>query len=99
MIAATDFFTVEICTPVGLVRYHVLFVMELCTRRVQIAGILRDPYGSWMEQIARNLTDAFDGFLLGKRYLILDRDPLFTKKFRSMSSTSSWMSSAAKAKQ
>ena len=36
------------------------------------------PHGEWMEQVARNLTDAFDGFLLGTRYIILDRDPLFT---------------------
>ncbi len=84
VLAATDFFTVEVCSPVGLVRYHVLFVMELCSRRVHIAGIIHDPYGQWMEQIARNLTDAFDGFLIGKRYIILDRDPLFTKSFRDM---------------
>ena len=32
-------------------------------------------------QMARNLTDAYDGFLLGMRYLIHDRDPLFTKRF------------------
>lgn len=82
VLAATDFFTVEVWSPVGLVRYHVLFVMHVATRCVHIAGIIRDPNGSWMEQIARNLTDALDGFLLGKRYLILDRDPLFTKKFR-----------------
>ena len=35
-----------------------------------------------MNQIARNLTDAQDGFLSGKRYLIHDRDPLFTREFR-----------------
>jgi len=35
-----------------------------------------------MKQIARNLTDVVDGFLLGKRYLIHDRDPLFTDAFR-----------------
>jgi len=29
-----------------------------------------------MQLVARNLTDAFDGFLLGARYLIVDRDPL-----------------------
>lgn len=84
ILAATDFFTVEILSPVGLVRYHVLFVIELCTRQVHIAGIVHDPCGEWMEQVARNLTDDFDGFLQGKRYLILDRDPLFTKKFREM---------------
>jgi len=35
-----------------------------------------------MTQISRNLTDASDGFLVGKRYLIHDRDPLFTAEFR-----------------
>jgi len=34
-----------------------------------------------MNQIARNLTDAEDGLLKGKRYLIHDRDPLFTEEF------------------
>ena len=34
-----------------------------------------------MEQIARNLTDPFDGFLREKRFLIHDRDPLFTTEF------------------
>jgi len=37
-----------------------------------------------MGQIARNLTDAVDGFFKGKRYLIHDRDPLYTREFRSM---------------
>jgi transposase InsO family protein len=82
VVAAIDFFTVEVWSPVGLVRYHVLFVMNLATRRVHIAGVLHNPHGEWMEQVARNLTDAFDGFLLGKRYLLQDRDPLFTQNFR-----------------
>ena len=34
-----------------------------------------------MGQIARNLTDSVDGLLAGKRYLIHDRDPLFTDEF------------------
>ncbi len=34
-----------------------------------------------MEQIARNLTDAVDGFLRGTRHLIHDRDPLYTRTF------------------
>src|SRR5262249_47117289 len=37
-----------------------------------------------MAQIARNLTDDVDGFFRGKRYLIHDRDPLFTRQFLSM---------------
>ena len=79
--AATDFFTIEIWTPRGLVRHLVLFVIDLPTRKVEIAGILPQPDGHWMKQIARNLTDSFGGFLCGKRFLIHDRDPLFTKAF------------------
>src|SRR5499426_2255053 len=37
-----------------------------------------------MTQIARNLTDQIDGFFKGKRYLIHDRDPLYTREFLSM---------------
>jgi putative transposase len=80
-IAAMDFFTVEVLTMHGLVRYSVLFVIDLKTRCVQIAGIAHHPYGAWMEQVATNLTDAVDGFLRNTRYLIHDRDPLFTQAF------------------
>ncbi len=81
-IAATDFFSVEVITQSGLVRYFVLFVIDLKTRRIEIAGIIQQPEKEWMKQIARNLIDCEDGFLNGSRYLIHDRDPLFTKSFR-----------------
>jgi transposase InsO family protein len=80
-LAATDFFTVEVLTLTGLRRYFILFVIELKTRRVKIAGIHHQPYGKWMEQMARNLTDEFDGFLRNARHLIHDRDPLYTRAF------------------
>jgi putative transposase len=38
MIAAADFFTGEVWTRVGLVRYLVFFVIDLSTRRVRVAG-------------------------------------------------------------
>jgi transposase InsO family protein len=82
VMAAMDFFTVEVLTFTGLVRYMVLFVIDLESRRVHIAGLVRQPDGAWMKQIARDLTDAVDGFLRGKRYLLHDRDPLFTHEFR-----------------
>src|SRR3989442_5652893 len=81
VLAATDFFTVEVATWHGLVTYYVLVVMELATRRVQIAGITPHPTTAFMQQCARQLTDPFDGFLLGKRYLIHDRDTKFTQAF------------------
>jgi putative transposase len=80
-IAATDFFSVEVITRSGLIRYFVLFVIDLKTRRVEIAGIIQQPEREWMKQIARNLTDCEAGFLNGSRHLIHDRDPLFTRSF------------------
>jgi putative transposase len=81
-IAATDFFSVEVTTRSGLIRYFVLFVIDLKTRRVEIAGILPRPNCEWMGQVARNLTDCDEGFLKESRCLIHDRDPLFTRSFR-----------------
>ena len=81
LIVAADFFTIEAWTPRGLQRFIVLFFLELSTRKVEIAGIASVANGLWMNQIGRNLTDAVDGILKGKRYLIHDRDPLFTDEF------------------
>ena len=80
-LVACDLFTVEVLTLAGLRRHLVFFVIELKTRRVHIAGIHPQPYGAWMEQMARNLTDTVDGFLRTARQLIHDRDPLYTRLF------------------
>jgi hypothetical protein len=63
VLAATDFFTVEVATWHGLVTYYVLVVMELATRRVSVAGITLHPTAAFMQQCARQLTDLCDGFL------------------------------------
>jgi transposase InsO family protein len=83
LIIAADFFSIEVWTAKGLRRFIVLFFIELSTRRVEIGGISPVANGLWMSQIARNLTDSEDGLLRGKRYLIHDRDPLFTQSFLS----------------
>jgi putative transposase len=57
---------------------------DIGSRIVEVVGLARNPGGDWMKQMARNLLDADDGFLRGKRYLILNRDPLDTKEFRQM---------------
>jgi hypothetical protein len=80
-IIATDFFTIEVWTCSGLTRFVVLFFMDLKTRRIEVGGIASSANGLWMNQIARNLTDAMNGFFAGKRYLVHDRDPLYTKDF------------------
>jgi putative transposase len=50
-LAAADFFSVEVWSWAGLVTYYALFVMELATRRVCIAGITRHPDTPWMLQM------------------------------------------------
>ncbi len=37
-----------------------------------------------MKQIAQNFTDIEDGFLMGTRYLLMDRDAKFCESFREM---------------
>ena len=63
VLAATDFFTVEVATWHGLVTYYVLVVIELATQRVHGAGITPHPTAAFMQQCARQLTDPCDGFL------------------------------------
>lgn len=83
-IAAMDFFTVEVWTAKGLTRFHVLFVIDLATRKVEIAGISDCPHGAWVERVLRRQLDDLDGFLRNHKHLIHDRDPLFTKSMIEM---------------
>jgi len=62
LIVAADFFPVEVWTRKGLQRFVVLFLIELSTRKVEIAGVASVANGLWMSQIGRNLSDAVDGF-------------------------------------
>src|SRR5215467_2229241 len=72
LIVAADFFTIEAWTRQGLTRFLVLFLIDLSSRKVEIAGVARQANGLWMSQIARNLSDTAEGFLIGKRYVIHD---------------------------
>jgi transposase InsO family protein len=81
-VAATDLFTVEVCTARGLVTFYVLFFLDLASRTVQIAGATSNPGDAWMTQVARNLTDPEEGFLRRTRYLIMDRDTKYSDAFR-----------------
>ena len=57
-------------------------MIDLATRAVHIADITTNPNSEFMAQVARNLTDQFDGFLRQKRHLIIDRDSKFTAQFK-----------------
>ena len=84
VLAAIDFTAVEVWTTSGLVTYYLLFVMEVATRRVHLAACTRSLGDDFMKQIARNLTDSFDGFLRDKKYVLMDRDSNFSAAFRAV---------------
>jgi transposase InsO family protein len=84
VLGAIDFTTIEVWTKGGLVTYYLLFVIKVATRSVHFAGCTVNPTAEWMTQVARNLTDAYEGFLGGVRYLLIDRDDKFCTAFRAL---------------
>lgn len=81
VLAAVDFFTVEVWTAGGLLTYYVLTFMRVASRKVCLAGLTTSPDARWMAQMARNMTLADVGFLSGCRYLLHDRDGKFYAAF------------------
>ena len=60
-------------------RYYVLFLIELGSRRVHLAGCTTNPTGAWVTQQARNLS--FTRLFERTRFLIHDRDSKFSASF------------------
>jgi hypothetical protein len=58
--------------------------MNLAQRQVEIVHIGCQVNGAVMAQLARNMTDSFDGILKGARFFVCDHDPLYTKEFRQL---------------
>jgi hypothetical protein len=65
VLAAADFFTVEVVERSGLETNYVLMMERIAGRRVRISGATVNPDGEWMKQMARNETMEGDGFLEG----------------------------------
>jgi putative transposase len=84
VLVATDFFTTEVWTKVGLVTYYVLFFIHVASRRVHVAGVTPHPNEPWMVQMARNVTMEEWGFLAPGQYLIHDRDGKYGSAFQQL---------------
>jgi len=77
VLTAVDFTTVEVWTSGGLVTFYILVAMRLSSRRIYIAGVTPNPNAAWVQQMARKLTDCYDGLLRDSRYVLVDRDTNF----------------------
>jgi putative transposase len=75
---ACDFFTVE---TIRLKTPHVLFFIQLSTRRVVAAGVTANPDSAWVTQRARNAVMDFGDQELPARFLLRDHDAKFTRSF------------------
>jgi putative transposase len=75
---ACDFFTVE---TLWLKTLHVLFFLEVGTRRVHLAGCTASPTAAWVTQQARNLFWTMQDAGTPPRFLIHDRDAKFPSAF------------------
>jgi putative transposase len=77
-VIACDFLVVE---TVLLQRLYVLVFIEHGTRRLHVAGVTACPTEAWSVQQARNLAMDLGDHLGTLRFLIHDRDPVFTSAF------------------
>jgi putative transposase len=82
VIAGADFFTTEVWTWRELVTYYTVFVIDLASRRVHVLGSTSHPSELFMGQVARMVTAADDGVLVGHRVLICDRDRQWSSAVR-----------------
>jgi transposase InsO family protein len=73
-----DFLVVE---TMLLRRLYVLVFIEHGTRRLHLAGVTAHPTGAWAVQQARNLAMDLGDRFGTMRFLIHDRDPIFTTAF------------------
>jgi putative transposase len=77
-IVACDLFTVE---TIRLQTLHVLFFIQLSTRRVIVAGVTAHPDTAWVTQQARNAAMELNDRRVLVRFLLRDHHAKFTGSF------------------
>ena len=72
VIAAADLFTIEVWRGHTLVRFHVLFAIELATRRVEILGIVPERSPN-LNSIAKRFVRSIKGECLSRMIFFSER--------------------------
>ena len=65
--------------------YYTVFVIDLASRCVHLAGSTPHPDECFMQQVVRSMTAAEDGLLATHRVLIRDRDTRWNRSVRQLS--------------
>lgn len=76
---ACDFFTKTVWTAVGPKIFHVLFFINIRTRKVHIAGITKYPKKEWVINQAKTISFLFQDDK--SKVLVRDRDKKYPKEF------------------
>ena len=78
---ACDFFTKTVWTMLGPKTFHVLFFINVLTRKVHIAGITEHPNREWVNNRAKTISFLFDTDKNSEKLLIRDGDGKYSKEF------------------
>lgn len=76
---ACDFFSKTVWTILGPRMFHVLFFINVQTRKVHIAGMTEHPTAEWVDKATRSISFLFQDD--SKKILVRDRDCKFLGKF------------------
>lgn len=77
---ACDFFSQEIQTPLGKELRHILFFINIKTRKVYIAGLTKSPTQSWVYNQVQEIIPLLAKDKHGKVLLFRDRDSKYPKR-------------------
>ena len=79
---ACDFFTKTIWTAMGPKLFHVLFFLNIRTRKVHLAGMTAKPNKEWVVNASKSVSFLFQDKT--KKLLIRDGDTKFPKEFNEL---------------
>ncbi|MHC4124010.1 MAG: integrase core domain-containing protein [Planctomycetota bacterium] len=78
---ACDFFTKTVWTMLGPKTFHILFFINVLTRKVHVAGMTKNPTREWVNSKAKTVSFIFKTGNKSNKLLIRDGDGKYSKEF------------------